>query len=216
MWGKIINVMLPIAVLAASSLIIRSVIGKSFAVDSACGLVATLLFMFILYSWQGLMTPEQFVEHLIAGIANTTMPIIMYLLTICFSTLLDNLNMHEYITEAMQIPGDFAFLFPAVLFLISMFLTILFGSSWSMYALVFPIAIRLIPSLDVNMILCIGAISAAGIAGEKNCLFTADALTVGTAIGCNPEEVLKVRMTYGVWITVLSALLYLIVGFFVH
>ena len=76
MWGKIKNVMLPIIFLAVMSLAIRSLLAGSFVVDSAVGLAATLLFMFLLYCWQGLMTPEQFMEHLVTGMANTTLPIV--------------------------------------------------------------------------------------------------------------------------------------------
>ena len=212
MWGKIYNIMLPILVLAVSSLAIRSVIAGSFVLDSACGLVATLLFMFLLYCAQGLMSPEQFMEHLVTGMANTTLPIVMYLLTMCFSSLLEGLQLNEYFLILVDRFQGMGYLFPAVIFLASMFLTVALGSSWAMYAIAFPIAIHLAPGLGVNLALCIGAISGAGIAGEKNCLFTADALNVGTAIGCNPDKVLRVRMKYSIAITSVAALMYLIAG----
>lgn len=212
-WGKISNLMLPILFLAISSLVIRTVIAGRFMVDSAVGLTATLIFMFLLYCLQGLMTPEQFMEHLIAGIANSVLPILLYLLPICFSTLLGKLQLTEYFSEAVESIGMFGPIFPMIIFLFSMLLTIALGSSWSMYAIVFPIAIRFASLLGVNPALCIGAIAGAGIAGEKNCMFTADALNVGTAVGCNPDEVLKVRMSYSVIITAVAAMLYLVAGF---
>lgn len=212
MWGKIYNIMLPILALAIASLAIRSVIAGSFVVDSACGLVATLLFMFLLYCAQGLMTPEQFMEHLVVGMANTTLPIVMYLLTMCFSALLDGLSLNEYFQVIVERFQGISVLFPAVLFVTCMFLTVALGSSWAMYAIAFPIAIHMVPGLGVSLALCIGAISGAGIAGEKNCLFTADALNVGTAIGCSPDAVRSVRMTYSIAITVAAALLYVLAG----
>ncbi|MBO4749588.1 MAG: cyclic nucleotide-binding domain-containing protein [Lachnospiraceae bacterium] len=213
MWGKVMNIMLPILVLAVSSLVIRSIIAKGFMVDSAVGLTATLIFMFLLYCWQGLMSPEQFVEHLIVGIANSTLPILLYLLTMCFSTLLTTLQLTEYFSDAVEALGMFSPIFPMVLFVLAMFLTVALGSSWSMYAIVFPIAVQFAPLFGVNMALCIGAIAGAGIAGEKNCMFTADSMNVGTAIGCNPRIVRKVRMKYSFAITGISAVVYLIAGF---
>ncbi|MCR5499767.1 MAG: cyclic nucleotide-binding domain-containing protein [Acetatifactor sp.] len=213
MWGKIMNIMLPIAVLAASSIVIRSIIAKNFMVDSAVGLVTTLVFMFLLYCWQGLMTPEQFVEHLVVGIANSTLPILLYLLTMCFSTLLSALQLTEYFSDTVEALGRFGPIFPMVMFVAAMFLTVALGSSWSMYAIVFPIAIQFAPLLGVNMALCIGAIAGAGIAGEKNCMFTADSMNVGTAIGCSPRIVRKVRMKYSFTLTVVTAALYLLAGF---
>ena len=213
MWGKIMNIMLPILVLAVSSIVISSIIGKSFMVDSAVGLVATLIFMFFLYCWQGLMTPEQFVEHLVVGIANSTLANVLYLLTICFSTLLTELSLTEYFAETVEALGRFGPVFPMVMFVSAMFLTVALGSSWSMYAIVFPIAIQFAPLLGVNMALCIGAIAGAGIAGEKNCAFTADSMNVGTAIGCSPRVVRKVRMKYSFAITAIASVMYLIAGF---
>ena len=213
MWGKISNIMLPILVLAVSSLVIRSLIEKSFMVDSAVGLVATLVFMFFLYCWQGLMTPEQFAEHLIVGIANSTLPVLLYLFSVCFSTLLSNLCLTEYLSGTVEVFGRFGPIFPFVVFILSVLLTIAFGSSWAMYAIVFPLAMQFAPLLGVNIALCIGAIAGAGIAGEKVCVYTADSMNVGTVIGCNPDTILKIRMTYGIIITCVTAVLYLAAGF---
>ena len=103
--------------------------------------------------------------------------------------------------------------FPMVMFVLAMLLTIALGSSWSMYAIVFPIAVQFAPLLGVNMALCVGAIAAAGIAGEKNCMFTADSMNVGTAIGCDPYVVLRVRVRYSFVITAIASAMYLAAGF---
>ena len=113
----------------------------------------------------------------------------------------------------MEALGRFGPVFPMVMFVSAMFLTVALGSSWSMYAIVFPIAIQFAPLLGVNMALCIGAIAGAGIAGEKNCAFTADSMNVGTAIGCSPRVVRKVRMKYSLAITAIASVMYLIAGF---
>ena len=212
MWGKIKNVMLPIAVLAVTSLAIRSILARSFVVDSAVGLTATLVFMFLLYCWQGLMTPEQFMEHLITGMASTLLPIALYLLSMCFSGLLEQLSLTEVFLETVALPVKAGSLFPAVIFLASTLLTMALGSSWAMYAIAIPIIARFAPMLGADLALCIGAVAGAGIAGEKNCMFTAEALNVGTVIGCSPEAVRRVRMRYSLPFTAICVVLYLIFG----
>jgi Na+/H+ antiporter NhaC len=211
-WGKNINVILPIIVLAISSLLLRSLFDGSFILDSSCGLVAALIFMFIFYCAQGIMAPEQFIEHLITGIANSTLPIIMYLLTMCFSTLLESLSIDSYMMDTLGAFKGMAPVVPAVLFIVSALLTIALGSSWSMYAIIFPITVRLITAMGLFPALCIGAVAGAGIAGEKICMFTADALNVGTSIGCNPDEIRRVRIRYSLIIAGIAALGYLIAG----
>nr|MCR4684854.1 hypothetical protein [Lachnospiraceae bacterium] len=211
-WGRISNVILPIIVLAVTSLTFRSITGKGFITDSAVGLLATLAFMFLLYGFRKTMTPEQFMQHLVEGISETTIPIILYLLTINFASLLDALDLHVYLGEVITTFRAAAILLPVVTFILSMFLTIALGSSWSMYAIVFPIVIGLASHLSINPALLIGAVAGAGIAGEKNCAFTADALNVGTAVGINPASVKTLRIRYSAIFTAIAALGYLIAG----
>ena len=211
-WGRKLNVILPIIVLAVSSLAIRSMINKSFMTDSAVGLMAALAFMFLLYCFRRIMTPEQFMEHLIDGISDSTLPIILYILTINFASLLDILGLHVYMAEMIDMFEGTVFLLPAVTFVLSMLLTIALGSSWSMYAIVFPIVLNLASHLGISPALMVGAIAGAGIAGEKNCAFTAEALNVGTAVGINPDAVKKIRISYSAIFTAIAAAGYLIAG----
>ncbi|MCR5094895.1 MAG: cyclic nucleotide-binding domain-containing protein [Lachnospiraceae bacterium] len=211
-WGKKTNVLLPILVMAVASLAIRSVLTKSFVTDSAVGLLVALAFMFLLYCFRGVMTPEQFMEHLVAGIAESALPIILYLLTINFSTLLDMLGLHVYLAGMIDIFRQAAFLLPAAAFLLSMLLTIVLGSSWSMYAIMFPIVLGIAGHLGIPAALMTGAIAGAGIAGEKNCAFTAEALNVGTAVGIDPNAVRKIRIFYSAVLTAITTAAYLIAG----
>ena len=212
-WGKISNLMLPVAVLALSTLFLRGIYQGSIAADSACGLVATLIFMFLLYCAQGIMSPERFMEHLIDGAQSMTLPIMLYILSMCFSTLLDHGSMGSYLQNAVSSVGIMSRMMPAIFFLVFTFLTIALGSSWAMYAIAFPIGLRLAIGLGIDLPLCVGAICSAGIAGEKNCLFTSDSLSVGTAVGCVPDVVLNTRIPYSLTISILAFFLFLITGF---
>ena len=211
-WGRISNVILPIIVLAVSSLTFRSIIGKSFITDSAVGLFATLAFMFLLYGFRKTLTPEQFMQHLTEGIADSTIPVLLYLLTINFSSLLDALGLHTYLAGVITTFRSVSVFLPAITFVLSMFLTVALGSSWSMYAIIFPIVIGLASHLSIDPALMVGAVAAAGIAGEKNCAFTADALNVGTAVGIDPDAVKAIRIRYSAAFTVIAAIAYLIAG----
>ena len=211
-WGHKTNVILPVIVLAITSLTFRSITGKSFMTDSAVGLLATLAFMFLLYGFTKTMTPEQFMQHLVEGISETTLPIILYLLTINFASLLDALGLHTYLAEVITTFRAAAVLLPVATFVLSMFLTIALGSSWSMYAIIFPIVIGLASRLSIDPALIVGAVAGAGIAGEKNCAFTADALNVGTAVGIDPDAVKKLRIRYSTAFTMIAASGYLIAG----
>lgn len=212
-WGRIWNLLLPVVFFVAASLTLRSVFNHSFVVDSAVGLVATLIFMFVLYCAQGLMSPEQFADHLISGMQNMVLPTVLYLLSICFSTLLNHQGMGEYFDSLMLHLQPMAPLLPAVLFIISMLFSIALGSSWAMYAIAFPVAVRMAASVGISLPLCVGAVFAAGLAGDMCSVFSSDSASVGEAIGCNPEAVVKTRLPYSIVFSLISLLLYFAAGF---
>lgn len=213
LWGHPRNLLLPVIVLAVTSLAVRSIWSGSLVLDSACGLVATLLFLFFLYCGQGLMSPEQFGENLVAGIQGMVLPILLYLLTMCFSSMLEQETMDAFFASVMQAMGPLTPLVPAMLFLVFTLLTVALGSSWAMYVIGFPIALRMASLGGLHLSLCIGAVCAAGIAGEKNCVFTSDALSVGSAVGCEPRALLRSRLPYSLLLSAAAFLLYLAAGF---
>lgn len=212
-WGKAANLLIPILALAVASLTLRSFFSGSIALDSACGLAAALVVMFFLYCGQRLMSPEQYFEYMISGIQSMALPILLYLLTMCFTSMLNHQALSEYFDDAVLILQTAAPFLPGALFLVSTLLTIVLGSSWAMYIIAFPVALRMATGIGLSIPLCVGAVCAAGIAGEKCCVFTGDHLSVGEAIGCDPSAVLSVRIPYAVAFTLISLVLYIIAGF---
>ena len=185
----------------------------SFALDSACGLVAALLVMFFLYCGQRLMSPEQFFDYMISGMQSMILPILLYLMTTCFTAMLDHQALGTYFDDAVAVLQPAAPFLPAALFLVSTLLTIALGSSWAMYAIAFPVAVRMASAVGLSIPLCIGAVCAAGLAGEKCCVFTDEHVSVAEVIGCSPSSVLAVRMPYAVILTLLSFVFYIAAGF---
>ncbi len=215
-WGKLINLLIPVAVLALSSLLLRTVGTGKIMLDSACGLTATVIFLYVFYGAQGIMTPDVFLDRLVTGIQSMALPIMLYLLTMCFSSLLEVESMRNFFEGAVGSLAILASVAPAILFIVFTLLTAALGSSWAMYVIGFPIAMHAAQSMGISVALCIGAVCAAGIAGEKMCPFTGDALSVGGTIGCSPDAVLKNRLLYGGVFTALSFLLYLGAGFVIR
>ncbi len=211
-WGSLWNLLLPMLLLAVTSLTVRSLFSGSFTADSAVGLVCTLMIMFLLYCGQGLLSPEEFFEHLVRGMENAALPIILYLLTMCFTALLQQEAFGLIFDRTTQLLGAYTGLIPAGLFLIFGLFTIALGSSWAMFVFGIPVAIHLCARTGLSLPLCVGAICAAGLAGEKCCVFTSDSQTVGSAIGCEPGRVLKVRLPYSVVFSVVALALYAVVG----
>lgn len=214
-WGHIYNLLLPILVLIIATCVSRSISEGAFIADSICGLIVTLVFMFFLYCGQRLMAPEKFMEHAAEGMRSSMEAIVLYLLSMNFFALLEMLGIVEQYDSLVNLVEPLAKLIPAILFIVSMFATMIIGTSWSMFAMAFPIAAYLTSITGVNLPLCIGAICAAGIAGEQNCVMTGAETSVAESCGLNPEAALKVRLPYSMAITGICFVLYLIIGFLV-
>jgi len=213
-WGRKSNVMFPILVMIVASVAFRSFAGKSFVLDSAVGLVATLTFMFLLYTFRGVMSPEQFVENMVDGIAGSVPAIIMYIITMCFSSLLNKLNLVEYFEDMIDVFGGYLFLLPAGVFICSLLLTVVLGSSWAMYAIAFPVVLSLTRSLGLTPVIFVGAIAGAGIAGEKLSMFTAESINIGVAVGINPKDAFRVRLSYSIIFSAIATGGYVLLGLF--
>ncbi len=212
-WGRIINLIIPVIVLAVTSITLRSIAYRSFTVDCTYGLTASILVMFFLYCGQRLMSPDQFVDHMITGIQSMILPTLLYLLTMCFTAMLNEQALGEVFNGAVMLLRPVAPILPAALYLVSMLLAMALGSSWAMYVIAFPAAIHIAAVVGISAPLCIGAVCAAGIAGEKCCTFISDDDSVGEAIGCDPQAVFKIRIPYAFAFSLVSLVLYLIAGF---
>ena len=68
-------------------------------------------------------------------------------------------------------------------------------------------------TVGISLPLCVGAVFAAGLAGDMCSIFSSDSASVGEAIGCNPEAVVKTRLPYSMVFSLISLLLYFAAGF---
>jgi len=211
--GNVINLFLPIFVLIAASIGSGTLVTGAFSVNIGYGLVITLLFMFIFYSFQRLMTPEEFFDNMLAGAEQMFGSILLMVLMICFSKTVSQLGLVDLLFGAMTaISGSYYSLLPFFLFLLCTAVCYFLGYSWGMYALALPIAIQLATNVDGNAALCVGAVCAAGVAGDGLSNFQSDNEHFAHAIGCEPKALVNARFPYFVFMTVIAAAMYLAAG----
>ena len=213
-YGTPANLLLPLAVMVIFSVIsgVRKA-GGMFALDAAAGLAAALVFMFVFYIGQRLMTPLKFMDYVIEGISSMSLPILLLLLTLCFSTCLDHMECTRFFARLIpSLSLRKPFLLPAVLYLIFTLLTMLMGSSWGMYGIGIPISIRLALLADLPLALCLGAVCAAGITGDNLSPYIAEGSLIASAIGCDPKVNRDIRIRYWTVIAALCTAAYVLAG----
>jgi Na+/H+ antiporter NhaC len=159
------------------------------------------------------MTPEEFFDNVISGAESMFGSILLMVMMIVFSKSISELGLIDSLTNAMTaISGGNYWLLPSMLFILFTIVCYLLGYSWGMYALGLPIAIQLAEAVGGNVALCIGAVVAAGVAGDGLSDFQSDNEHFAHAIGCEPNALVKARFPYFVFIAVLCTAMYFVAG----
>jgi Na+/H+ antiporter NhaC len=159
------------------------------------------------------MTPEEFFDNIISGAENMLVPVILLVVTLCFSSSIAELGLIEWLAGAMAaFSGGNYWLLPALMFFLFTVIGMLLGESWSMYIFALPIAIQLSMAVGGNTALCVGAVCAVGIAGDGLSYYQSDNLFIAAVIGCEPTALVNARFPYFAFITFLASALYLVAG----
>jgi len=214
--GKIINMLLPLLILPAASIISGTLRSGAFSINVGYGLIITLALMFALYCFQKLMTPEEFFDNVLTGAEQMFGSVMLMALMICFSQITSQLGLVELLSSTVfAFSASHYWLLPAALFVLFTAVSYLLGYSWGMYAFGLPIAIHLAQAAsasDAFLALCIGAVCAAGVASDGLSHFQSDNDHFANAIGCEPKALVDARFPYFVFMTILAGAMYLVAG----
>lgn len=212
--GKPRNLILPMLVWMVSSVVCGILSdAESFALDAISGLFITLLFMFVLYVVQKILTPKDYFEIIAEGVENSLMPILLLVFSERIAESLDELGFADVLENVIvEVVGNNLFLIPALLFIIFVAVTIGLGTCWGTLGLAIPVTVVISSRLGLNIPLCLGATLSASIIGETLCPFIDDSLPSITAIGCEPEAYRKIRVQHWTPLAVLCLIGYLILG----
>lgn len=212
--GKPINLFLPMLVWIVASMVCGLISNPgSFTLAPISGLVITLIFMFMLYVGQRLMTPREFFEVFAKGIGNSLMPILLLVFAERIAASLETLEFDSFLEAAIPtLVGGHMELIPTIIFVFCTLICLGLGCCWGMYGLGIPISIYIALRLNLNVQLCVGAALAAGIIGESLCPYMDETSPVVKAIGCGPEAFRKIRFQYWIPIGLLCMIGYLILG----
>lgn len=212
--GKTYNLILPMIVWALSSVCCGMLCeGGEFGLDAVSGLIITLVFMFVFYILQKIMTPKQFFETMSEGIGNALMPILLLVFAERIAAGLNELGFVSLLEAVIpKLVGNNTFLIPMLLFCVCLFICIALGSCWGAFGLAIPITIYLSVRLGLNIPLCLGATLGGGVAGEALCPYMDSSNTVITTFGCIPHIYRRIRFQYWIPLVILCVVGYLILG----
>jgi Na+/H+ antiporter NhaC len=209
------NLVLPILVLIGASILTGSLESGSLSVNVLYGMLITLIFTFILYCSQRYMSPEQFFNNMIFGFESMLAPVVMFVASSVFASGIEEIGFSAWLeTVVRNIAGGQAWIIPALIFAVCTVVGALFDNPWAMYALGMPIALELGRALEMDLGIFVGAVCAAGFAGNEIAL--GDIFFEGPMLGINPIAYYRAKLPYVIVITILAFLAYAGLGYFLH
>ncbi|MBU2916796.1 sodium:proton antiporter [Psychrosphaera sp. F3M07] len=177
-----------------------------YATSSAC-LVAYITMIF-----SGSFTHHKLVNIAFKGMAELLPLVSIMLLSFALGASLNNLGTGHFI--ASLVAGNLPiFIIPAILFLCGGVISFTTGTSWGTFALLIPIGVPLIQTLDLHSALVISAILGGGVFGD-HCSPISDTTAVSSvASGCDMLEHVQTQLPYALVCGAIAFVGYLIAGF---
>ena len=201
---KIMNFMLPIAVLFGSTIY--------FDVDMQMGVLVTMAFMFVFFLAQNLMSAEEFTDIALQGLKNMILPLMLMVLAFLFAEMNEQIGFTYYVisTASQNLSAN---MMPFVIFLVLAATEFITGTNWGMYVIAFPIVIPLAMALGVHMPLAVSVVLSAGVFGSHICFYSDATVLTSAATGCNNFDHALTQAPFGILAASVTAIMYLIAGF---
>ncbi|MDO4553226.1 MAG: Na+/H+ antiporter NhaC family protein [Bacillota bacterium] len=204
---RMINFIGPIVVLIGTTLY--------FDIDLQMGVICTIIYQFVTYLPQKLMSAEQFVDDFVKGLQNMVMPLLYVYLMYNFGIVLEGIHFTEYVIEVGVSVASPATL-PLIVFVALAITEFISGSNWGMYVIATPIVVPMAMAVGCDIPLALGAMISAGIFGSHICFYSDATVLTSAACGCNNYDHALSQLPYGLIAAGLAAIGFLGVGFIMY
>ncbi|MBP5466487.1 MAG: Na+/H+ antiporter NhaC family protein [Clostridia bacterium] len=227
--GSVLDLVLPIIVLLATSVFAMIYVGgifegKSFIeafadTDATVALpwagLLTVLFTIIYMAARKVVVFKETMELIPKGF----MAMVPAILILTFATALKNITNGElaaadFVANIMEkFPETVAKLLPAVIFAVACLLAFATGTSWGTFGILIPIVTAMFPNDQAMMVLGISACLAGAVCGD-HCSPISDT-TIMSSAGAECEHInhVSTQIPYAVYVAVVSFVCFIIAGF---
>ena len=227
--GKVIDLVLPVLVLigtAIGAMIYTGFLGGATDVvtafagcDAETSLIfatlITVMFMLALYLPRKVITFKGFMDSFVEGFKMMIPAIGILIFAWSLKGMGDALEIASFVENLVGSNASASVMFPAILFLVAIFLSFSTGTSWGTFAILVPIAIAMFPGTDnmQMMIIAVAAVLSGAVCGDH--VSPISDTTVMSSAGAQSNHINHVttQMQYAVVVAVVSAIGYVIAGF---
>lgn len=215
--GKIIDLITPISALIVFC-IVGIILDKKFKTDNGLlfGALMSLVTAFILYIPRKIITFKEFLNSFTEGFKEMASAIIILTLAWSFSKITtdkDYLFIGGFISDVIKNISGLTLFIPAILFIVSILLSVSTGTSWGTFTMLIPITFSML-SIDSKLLLIsVAAVLAGSACGDNISPISDTTIMSCTGTNCTIENHMATQLPYASLVASISAVGFLIAGF---
>ncbi len=225
--GKVIDLILPVAVLIVACVISMIYTGGFFegetfvdafansdaSMSLVMGSFVALMFTFVFYMFREVMTFGEFMECIPEGFKAMVSPILILTFAWTLSGMTGILGADVYVAELVEGSATgLQMMLPAIIFLVAVGLAFATGTSWGTFGILIPIVLGVFSSGDM-MVISIAACLAGAVCGD-HCSPISDTTILASAGGqCHHVNHVSTQLPYAIMVAIVSFFAYVVAGF---
>ncbi len=226
--GKIIDLILPIAVLIVSCVIGMIYSGGFFEganfvdafsnsdasvglmLGSSVALIITVIYFLIRRS----IKFKEIAESIPEGFKSMVPAILILTFAWSLKAMTDSLGAKEFVETVVKgSAGSFQAFLPAIVFLIGIFLAFATGTSWGTFGILIPITLAVFPLDNPLGVICVSACMAGAVCGDHCSPISDTTIMASAGAQCNHVTHVSTQLPYAMTVAAVSFVCYVIAGF---
>ena len=226
--GRVLDLVLPIAVLIASCVIGMIYSGGFFSgaslisafsnSDASVGLMlgsaVTLVITIIYYLLRRVLSFKQIMDSVPEGFKSMIPAILILTFAWSLKAMTDSLGAKQFVEALVrQSAGGFHAFLPAIVFLIGCFLSFATGTSWGTFGILIPITLGVFPLTDPLGVVCVSACMAGAVCGDHCSPISDTTIMASAGAQCDHVTHVSTQLPYAITVAAVSFVSYIIAGF---
>jgi len=171
-----------------------------------------VVFCGVLYIPRGLLTFNDFMASVIQGMKSMIPTLVILALAWTLGGISSELGTGTYVADLFTENVSTA-LMPAIIFLISCFISFSIGSSYGTFAVMLPIAIPMAVAADAHLLSMIAAVLAGGVFGDHCSPVSDTTIMSSSGASCHHIDHVTTQLPYAITVGVISLIGFLVGGF---
>ena len=225
--GKVIDLVLPIAVLIVSCVIGMIYSGGFFSgesfinafsnSDASVGLMlgsaVALVITFIYYLIRRVLSFKEMTAAIPEGFKSMVPAILILTFAWSLKAMTDSLGAKQFV-EALVVnsAGAFQIFLPAIVFLIAVLLSFATGTSWGTFGILIPITLGVFPLTNPLGVVCVSACMAGAVCGDHCSPISDTTIMASAGAQCDHVTHVSTQLPYAITVAAVSFVTYIIAG----